>query len=1741
MDKSDPSKRGYLGLFNWNKGEDHKQLCKKMEERITIRFEMGESALKRGDYILAHECISILELKSKAVSKHISLAPRRLQELKEKTFDGFVSLCKELQQILESGSRTKFQGYFHDYCNFVMYVPCIMESSSGKKAYNLTNQLVYEALKGDIIELEKLINSFNFVKVKLKVEHLRVFGGFVADKCSFLYTGVTDCCHINKNKWLESLRQICLETFISIGYDSNLLKHYTRLDILPSASCEEVNKAFRKKSLLYHPDKSSTGDGTSDIFLQIKESRDILLARGNQSRQSQIKPFDSLLKGICSLLRDKVREYWLEQRYESIETILFQLGNLHLLDDLVHPSLDSHDTCTTILTFLKNQVEGVKTKIDSNWSERKYRTLNDNIIDIKLMEDKFKGYPDIFPSSWNDGIIQKVEEEIKSLGHQAQHYIKDRNAAKQHFDDFRKCFIAMGCVLVELPSFKDFTRSIMYTVLESCLISDWGYSYLFELGLKLQRGDDNDNEEERRVAQTIVAEFSQFKEIMTMVWNEETSQKPVEDTVCGIRGHDCSDSNSKPLNIDKDKLIDSFRAFEAKYAALIGEYIDPDADLDILIKNTTAAADKLKPLSLQNGWNSNVRHVIPNILAGIFSLFTILKSGASYNRLVENAENTQLGQKLLMKPHNIQVLTLLRLFGCDSSSNAGLDSQLLQIRTGEGKSMILGAASVALALLGFRVRCVCYSEYLSSRDYGFFQDVFKSFKLTKFIKYSKITALSEDNIAEKGNIRNLTECLLRGNFEGGVDAKATNLSCTMTDTQSQDTQSLYSNINAQGFTDDTLLAHSSKHEYHNIASKCSTDTTISDKKKSKCTVGETLDVSQISNINLDSNNNITSFKREEILLVDEVDVFFGHEFYGQTYNQVVKIREPEISKILQHIWSIHKFGNKKLRLTDIKKMSAYSQLQQKLSGYEFLLDNEILLMLDQVKHVDEDPHYYLDGETDRIGYRVMDTISFDVTFGYRTIFAYLKEAEEGNLNNRDETLSLVLGIPVSCGQFSYANISPARILGVSGTLEAMGKYEMEVLAKYGVNKFVYIPSVYGKSNFQFDKAGSGLCIDASLSDHFYSIIDETKKVIENQRAVIIFFHDKTRLKKFTDSPFYSKLGRQKRFLTEEMNVEDKDFVIKKAATSGQVTLCTAVFGRGTDFFCKDDRVQNNGGVHVIQTFFSTECSEEVQIQGRTARQGKKGSYQLLLLESDLEEQFGIPCGKKDQHSINELYDWLCDVRTKHQGAKYQLIETNLIQATEMDQVTHKYFDFLLSKNPYAKELFQELYLTIKKPPVPSEIVIDLAFAIDITGSMHPFVNSATNLIKGLVDGSSPLVSNLQSKFTETVFKLRLAPLGFRDIDDGEKQFQDNDWGGGNHFTENIPDFVTFLDSLIADVSGGGDLAEDLFGAINHCTTWNAPGDWASSIKIIMVLTDAPAHGLVPHSLSVNAQYDSYPVRHPLGLTAETIVDNLIANNIDLFLCSYNPAVTLSTELKISDLYNNHPDNTENREIMRLPMVVKQNNQDTNLIREYNRHIIFVLDESGSMAHSWAGVVVAYNQYMITARKRQHEADFVSVVQFATTSRVTVEKQLIAQAPSSLSFRGGGTRFTPPANDASRLACKTPPTHVPVIIFMSDGGSNDSERASQIFTKMNADIHNTWNEDIELHVIAFGSGANRSHLQSIASASPKGRMLESASCIELSKIFVDIAGSQHVVNTFESEICKRVSDAVSDKLSIEYFD
>ena len=73
----------------------------------------------------------------------------------------------------------------------------------------------------------------------------------------------------------------------------------------------------------------------------------------------------------------------------------------------------------------------------------------------------------------------------------------------------------------------------------------------------------------------------------------------------------------------------------------------------------------------------------------------------------------------------------------------------------------------------------------------------------------------------------------------------------------------------------------------------------------------------------------------------------------------------------------------------------------------------------------------------QIGYVHGDRVVYNMSFGYLTAFSYLKEVEKGSITN--EQLELNIGLRVSCGNFSYAEIPKkfSAILGISGTVDTI--------------------------------------------------------------------------------------------------------------------------------------------------------------------------------------------------------------------------------------------------------------------------------------------------------------------------------------------------------------------------------------------------------------------------------------------------------------------------------------------------------------------------------------------------------------------------------------------------------------------------------------------------------------------------------------------------------------------------------
>jgi hypothetical protein len=173
-------------------------------------------------------------------------------------------------------------------------------------------------------------------------------------------------------------------------------------------------------------------------------------------------------------------------------------------------------------------------------------------------------------------------------------------------------------------------------------------------------------------------------------------------------------------------------------------------------------------------WPVEVKERLHFLVAHIFGLWSLRYSAQDY---YEAHFDTSADKRsaFILQPHATQVLAIFRLLGLDSKS-ATLESQLVQIGTGEGKSVALAVVAIVLALHGMHVNCACYSPYLSKRDFETFEGLFTYLGLRERIQYGTFHELCESIINRKGDIRSMTErFFLPGKDIEGLVAKKSDL------------------------------------------------------------------------------------------------------------------------------------------------------------------------------------------------------------------------------------------------------------------------------------------------------------------------------------------------------------------------------------------------------------------------------------------------------------------------------------------------------------------------------------------------------------------------------------------------------------------------------------------------------------------------------------------------------------------------------------------------------------------------------------------------------------------------------------------------------------------------------------------------------------------------------------------------------------------------------------------------------
>ncbi|KKB96533.1 Protein translocase subunit SecA, partial [Candidatus Arcanobacter lacustris] len=185
---------------------------------------------------------------------------------------------------------------------------------------------------------------------------------------------------------------------------------------------------------------------------------------------------------------------------------------------------------------------------------------------------------------------------------------------------------------------------------------------------------------------------------------------------------------------------------------------------------------------------------------------------------------------------------------------------------------------------------------------------------------------------------------------------------------------------------------------------------------------------------------------------------------------------------------------------------------------------------------------------------------------------------------------------------SYFLQYKGNIYGMTGTLGSASHQEF-LRDVYKVD-FVHIPNFIHKKITRFPDIVSHI-----HNDWIDKIVEIAQnKAMDDKRVVLIIAKDIE-----TQQEIYQALVAKNypKELLKEYGDSTNDSAIKGERVAGEIIIATNLAGRGTDIKISDE-VENNGGLHVIFSFFAKSIRVEDQGFGRAARNGESGSAQLVV-------------------------------------------------------------------------------------------------------------------------------------------------------------------------------------------------------------------------------------------------------------------------------------------------------------------------------------------------------------------------------------------------------------------------------------------------------------------------------------------------------------------------------------------------
>ncbi|CAF1425995.1 unnamed protein product [Didymodactylos carnosus] len=439
------------------------------------------------------------------------------------------------------------------------------------------------------------------------------------------------------------------------------------------------------------------------------------------------------------LIRDKTMRFETErdQFFSNLSTSLktFKLINTEF------PKMFLSVDFEQIERDLKIKIEEIKRKLltyatqtDISESEAdEFRTYYNHLLSF----EKYISYPDV-------NIPQSLELAEKHILDKVAMLAKNIASAGADFTKVAEFFIRMKFFAENLSMFEAKINRTIDECLKSFKASQ-GPTMIGQLTMILEK-----NELGARL-------MSEHSGLTGEDWRKRREKMQKQDDLEYVLKELTGDDLKTEDELATDIVRKRYTVFRSKYDDLISKNLaafnlktETEPKLDVLISETKALIAEGVQKYGEIKWDRSLRDKIPDLLAHIFAVWT-LKNTQHYNSM----RGIDSARAYLLMPHVAQVISIFRIFGLGYTKDTkllgislhrrsvsnDLINNLVEVGTGEGKSIIMAVVACVFALNGIDVDCSCYSEYLSMRDKNDFAPVFQALGIDERIEYGTFNRL----------------------------------------------------------------------------------------------------------------------------------------------------------------------------------------------------------------------------------------------------------------------------------------------------------------------------------------------------------------------------------------------------------------------------------------------------------------------------------------------------------------------------------------------------------------------------------------------------------------------------------------------------------------------------------------------------------------------------------------------------------------------------------------------------------------------------------------------------------------------------------------------------------------------------------------------------------------------------------------------------------------------------------------